>query len=109
PGYKTVLVAPLVGAGGLARASCTQPTPRGPITTEWRLDSGTATLSVKIPVNSTAIVRLPACDGTSVREGDHPADSAPGVRFLRLEEGAALYSVGSGHYTFRWRPADDAA
>lgn len=103
-GYKTALVAPLVGAGGLAHVRCTQRTPRGTLASEWDLAPGAATLTVEIPVNTTAIVRLPACDGTGVLEGAQAADAAPGVSFLRLEDGAALYSVGSGTYAFSWAP-----
>ena len=33
-------------------------------------------------------------------EGDGPASGAPGVKFLRLEAGAAVFEVGSGTYVF---------
>jgi len=36
-----------------------------------------------------------------VTESGHPASSARGVKFLRIEPGAAIYEVASGAYTFR--------
>jgi hypothetical protein len=33
-------------------------------------------------------------------EGDRPAKNAPGVKFLRRESGAAIFSMGSGEYSF---------
>lgn len=105
PGYKTALIAPLVGRGNLTRAACTQYTPYGRLATEWAVASGGATLTVEIPVNTLATVCLPGTDGVGVLEGLIPAASAPGVRFLRIENGAALYEVGSGAYAFSWMPA----
>jgi hypothetical protein len=57
---------------------------------------------VEIPVNTTAEVWLPASNGATVYEGVVPAQSASGVQFLRTENGATVWSVGSGSYAFSW-------
>ncbi len=36
-------------------------------------------------------------------EGGRPAAGAPGVKFLRMEPGAAVFEVGSGTYSFEAR------
>jgi alpha-L-rhamnosidase len=53
-----------------------------------------------VPPNSTATVYVPAKDADSVRESGKPAGSAQGIKFLRAENGALLYQVGSGSYSF---------
>ncbi len=108
PGYKAVRIAPLLAFGGLAQARCTQETAFGPLAAEWSVSPGTARLAVEIPVNTSAIVHLPGCDGVGVSEGVVPVATAPGVRFLGTEDGAALYAVGSGAYVFTWTPGLEA-
>ena len=108
PGYKTARIAPLLAGGGLTQARCSQETPFGHLSAEWSVSAGTARLAVEIPVNTSATVRLPGCDGTGVSEGAVPAATAPGVQFLGTESGAALYAVGSGSYAFTWTPGLEA-
>ena len=51
-------------------------------------------------VASGATVYVPAGDIASVTEGGVPAKDAPGVRFLRMEDGCAVFEVGAGEYAF---------
>ena len=53
-----------------------------------------------VPVNTVAEVHVPADTRHAVSEGGRPADKAKGVRFLRMEDGAAVFQVGSGTYDF---------
>ena len=57
-------------------------------------------MEVTIPINTTATLHVPARDGAAVTESGKPAAQAQGVRFLRMENGAAVYALGSGHYQF---------
>jgi alpha-L-rhamnosidase len=41
-----------------------------------------------------------------VTESGKPADKAEGVKFLRMENNAAVYAVGSGSYQFQSILAD---
>ena len=100
PGYKTSRIAPLIGYGGLTNASCFQQTPFGRLATEWNVTASNIVLSVEIPVNTTAIVYVPEASGTTVFEGAVPAATAPGVQYLGMTNGAAMYQVGSGSYSF---------
>jgi alpha-L-rhamnosidase len=65
----------------------------GPIASRWERTAGRVNFRVSIPANTTAVVWLPA--GT---QGD--VLNAAGARFLRLENGRALYEIGSGAYDF---------
>jgi len=46
-------------------------------------------------------VYVPAKDAAGVTESGKPAAQAKGVKFLRMENGAAVYEVGSGTYRFQ--------
>ena len=53
-----------------------------------------------MPGNTKAIVHLPANSEKSVTEGGKQASSATGVKFLRMEDGRAVFEIGSGDYSF---------
>ena len=57
-------------------------------------------LNVTIPANTTATVYVPAGDIESVTESGQPAAKAETVSFLRMEDGKAVFAVGSGDYRF---------
>lgn len=66
-GYKTFRVKPLIG-GGLTHAQASTRTPYGTATSSWTLHAdNTVTLSVTVPVGTTAQVVMP--DGTSYQVG----------------------------------------
>jgi alpha-L-rhamnosidase len=106
PGYQRFTIRPRPG-GGLTWAKGSYESIRGRIGSDWRLEDGRLTLSVEVPVNTTATVYVPADDANAVTEGGKEAARAPGVQFVRAESGAAVYKVGSGRYTFQstYRPA----
>ena len=58
-------------------------------------------MEVAIPINTTATVCVPAKDAAGVTESGEPAAEAAGVKFLRMENSAAVYEVGSGFYRFQ--------
>jgi len=74
----------------------------------WKKDGRMLTMDVTVPANTTATVHVPAQDPNSVTEsGARIVDAkAPalsnveGVKFLRVENGSAVYSVSSGVYRF---------
>jgi alpha-L-rhamnosidase len=55
---------------------------------------------VTIPANTRASVYVPAKNAERVTEGGVPASRAAGVRFVTMEDGAAVFNVGSGTYRF---------
>jgi alpha-L-rhamnosidase len=110
PGYKTIVIRPAVPApegdertAALSWANTSFDSPYGWIESHWRLDGPALTLKVAIPPNTTAEVHVPARGKKNVTEGGRVADQAPGVKFRRMERGAAVYAVGSGRYTFESR------
>ncbi|MCU1262691.1 MAG: alpha-L-rhamnosidase, partial [Bryobacterales bacterium] len=72
----------------------------GLIRSEWKREGGNFELDVTVPPNTTATVYVPARDAGAVTESGRAASLSPGVSFLRMDSGAALFDVPSGTYKF---------
>ncbi|WP_243842820.1 family 78 glycoside hydrolase catalytic domain [Mumia sp. ZJ430] len=99
PGYRKVLVAPEPG-DGIDHAAFSVQTRYGKVRSAWKKVAGGLDLEVSVPENATAEVRVPTESRWAVTEGGAAAESAEGVRFVRFEDGHAVYEVGSGDYAF---------
>ena len=100
PGYKRSRIAPLVGHNGITQARCTLRTPYGLLVSEWKQANGTLTLAITIPANTSTEIVIPAATAESVREGNAPAASAPGVQAASFNNGKLTLRTGSGRYEF---------
>ncbi len=98
-GFKRVVIAPRPGPG-FRWAKSRYQSVRGPIATDWRVEGDRITLGVTVPANTTATIRVPTVQPDAVTESGTFAEKATGVKLLRAEKDAAVYQVGSGHYTF---------
>jgi alpha-L-rhamnosidase len=101
-GFDKILIAPQP-CGDLTWATSEYKSCRGLIKSSWKKDNSLFTLKVTIPVGATATVFIPAKDAASVSEGSKPASTAEGIKFLRMERGAAVFAIGSGSYEFSSR------
>ena len=109
PGWKKFIIKPAV-VGDLTWVKAHYDSPYGRIVSNWKLEGEKLTMDVTIPPNSTATIYVPvaskpsedgpAKDAASVTESGKPATKAVGVKFLRMENNAAVYAVGSGTYHF---------
>ena len=99
PGFKKIIIKPAI-VGDLTWVKCRYDSVHGRIVSDWKRETGNVLLDVTIPINTTATVYVPAKDAAGVTESGKPAAKADGVNFRRMENGAAVYEVGSGHYRF---------
>jgi len=99
PGYRRILIHPRPG-GGLTWAEASYNSIRGLIAVSWKFKDNDLQLDVTIPANTAATVYIPAGSEADVAEGGGPAARSQGVKFLRMESGAAVYEIGSGKYSF---------
>jgi alpha-L-rhamnosidase len=99
-GFDQIIIRPQVPKG-LDWVRCHHDSVRGRIVSNWQRDGAILTMEVSIPVNTTATIHVPAKDRTGVTESGKATDLAEGVNFLRMEDSAAVYSVGSGIYRFK--------
>ncbi|MCF7731317.1 MAG: glycoside hydrolase family 78 protein [Akkermansiaceae bacterium] len=104
PGFKQIIIRPRPG-GNLTTASGRFRSIHGAITNSWSLKNGNFALTTTIPANTSATVHVPAKNAAGVMESGKPAATADGVKFLRMDDGAAVFAVGSGHYRFSSRSA----
>ncbi len=102
PGFRNVVIRPRP-VGDLEWVDGSYGSLHGPVAVRWERGDNRFTLHAAVPANTTATIYLPAEEGHTVDEGGRPADESPGVRFLRHEDGAAVYAVESGSYTFTAR------
>jgi alpha-L-rhamnosidase len=70
---------------------------RGETACRWRREGNQLRIEVRVPVNATARIYVPAASREDVT-GD-------GARFLRAEPGRMVYQAGSGTYRFSARAA----
>ncbi|GAB3934830.1 family 78 glycoside hydrolase catalytic domain [Larkinella terrae] len=104
-GFKSLVMRP-VPSGDLNRVSSTFASAYGTVASEWTLSGQQFRWKITVPGNTTALVSVPAQNLASVREGSQPAEEANGVTFLRMEDGRAIFQVGSGSYDFTSTPTD---
>jgi alpha-L-rhamnosidase len=102
--YKKILIRPQPDAQ-LTHASGKIESMHGEIASSWSTHAGGFVLNVAIPTNTTAEIHVPATDGDSVMESGQIASNSPGVTFLRMESGAAVFDVVSGRYRFSTGPS----
>jgi len=100
PGFKKFIIKPNV-LGDLHWVESSYDSVHGHIIGNWRRRDGQIVMEVTIPGNTTATVFVPAKELALVTESGRPADSVAGVKFLRLENNAAIYAVDSGTYQFQ--------
>jgi alpha-L-rhamnosidase len=100
PGFKNTIIKPAI-VGDVTWVKSHHDSPYGRIVSHWKRDGEKLTMDVTVPPNSTATIFVPAKDAASVTESGKPASEVEGVKFLRMENGTAVYAVGSGSYQFQ--------
>jgi len=100
PGFKHIIIKPEM-MPEVTWAKGHYDSIHGRIGNNWKLETGRLTMEITIPHNTTATVFVPAKDADAVTESGKPASKVEGIKFLRMENGAAVYAVGSGTYRFQ--------
>ena len=99
PGYKSIRIQPVPGAG-LTWANTSYNSTRGLISTAWTNVGNVFNLNVVIPPNTTAQIFVPTTNAAVITESGLPAAASPGVTYAGVSNGAAVYNAGSGRYFF---------
>ena len=98
-GFTKILIDPQPG-GGLTSAQGCYDAVSGPISNAWTEATGTFNLAVTIPPNTTAQIEVPTTNASAITEGGIVAATAPGVTYVGVSNGTAIFTVGSGSYLF---------
>jgi len=99
PGYKHVLIQPQPG-GGLTFANASVEGMYGHVASGWKIADGKLTLTIEVPPNSIATVRLPKAKLEQTTEGQKPLTGRTDMLGARQAGDAVLVDVGSGRYIF---------
>ncbi|RIE05103.1 hypothetical protein D3H35_02945 [Cohnella faecalis] len=100
PGFGRSVIRPRP-LGGLVSTRCEYDSIRGIIATDWTLRDGEFELELTVPANTTALVYVPADEGTTVLEDDRPASQSVGVSAVGREGDCETFLVVSGSYRFK--------
>ena len=101
PGYRHVLVQPRPG-GGFTRVKASHQTPYGRVGSAWTIQDGRFQLTVEVPPNTRATVRLPNASLASVTEGGQALARGNGIAGWRQDGDAVAVETGSGQYQFSY-------
>lgn len=99
PGYKHILIQPQPG-GGLTYAKGSVESMYGRLATDWRIADGKFILTVEVPPNTTATVRLPKARIEQTTESQKPVTGRADLLGARQASDAVLVETGSGTYVF---------
>ena len=99
-GFKRIKIKPAV-VGDLTWVKCSYESNYGKIVSNWTREDAKITMDVVIPPNTSAQIFVPAKDATSVTESGKAIETSENIKFLRMENGAAVYGVHSGTYRFQ--------
>jgi alpha-L-rhamnosidase len=99
PGYRHILIQPRPG-GKTTSVKARHDTPFGTVASAWTLDGGRFELTVQVPPNTRATIRLPRATLAAVTESGTPLDSAKDVLARRQDNADVVIEVGSGEYRF---------
>jgi|HubBroStandDraft_1064217.scaffolds.fasta_scaffold01665_7 alpha-L-rhamnosidase len=100
PGYKHFIVHPRLG-GNLTSAKGVYDSVRGRIAIDWKIEGVSFSLDLLVPPNTSATIYLPTADSSKIQESGREVREVAGARFVRGENGSAIFEVGSGHFHFR--------
>ncbi|HEY2677624.1 MAG TPA: family 78 glycoside hydrolase catalytic domain [Steroidobacteraceae bacterium] len=101
PAYKHVLIQVQPG-GGFTQAHSAHDTPYGRVSTDWLIRGGRLRLSVTVPSNAGATLRLPGVQSPVLGEGAKTVSVGDGIKSVNQQEGDTVIEVGSGHYVFSY-------
>ncbi len=101
-GFKRIVMRP-EAVGDLQFVKGSHRSPYGLITSDWQRQGGVFRWNITVPVNTIATVYVPAKSAESVTESGKPAMQGQGVKLVGMEQGRAVFSVGSGSYNFESR------
>lgn len=99
PGFQNVIIKPYVPKN-LDWVKASVNTVKGRVSSEWHQSAGGFKLKIAVPFGSEAKVYIPAKDVDEIAEGDISVKEAPEILFLKIEDGYAVFKVGSGEYNF---------
>lgn len=98
-GFKQIILKPSF-VKQLSFVNASYASPYGTIKSHWQQTATTFHWDITIPPNTKALMYVPATDKNKVMENGKKATDVEGVNFKKMEDGKAIFEVGSGSYLF---------
>jgi alpha-L-rhamnosidase len=99
PSYKKIIMKPYP-AGDLKFAEASYLSMYGLIKSNWKTGEGKFYWDIVIPANTTATIYIPAEKESDVTESGNTTSGMEGIKFIKFEDGRAVYEISSGSYHF---------
>ncbi|NRD23060.1 family 78 glycoside hydrolase catalytic domain [Winogradskyella litoriviva] len=104
-GMQSMIIKP-APVGDLTFANTAYISLYGNVVVNWTKKDDKATFHIKVPVNTTAKIYLPATDKENVTEGNQLAENSEGISYIGTEKNDAvgnyvIFNVASGIYDFK--------
>ncbi|HEX6224151.1 MAG TPA: family 78 glycoside hydrolase catalytic domain [Chryseolinea sp.] len=99
PGYRNIIFKPQP-AGDVTFAVFENETPNGIAAINWKKNDNSFKVDIQVPVGSSADVYVPASKAENVTESGKKIKNDGVIRFEKMENGYAVFRVGSGKYSF---------
>ncbi len=99
PGYKHFIIKPYLD-DRLTYARAAYHSVYGKIKSHWEINATQLKLHVTIPVNTTAVIELPAKNITDITEGRIPVSELNEIIVKGITDGRVILYLGSGTYDF---------
>lgn len=100
PGFKHIIMRP-VPVEGLTYVNASHCSGYGQIVSKWSKDEGEFNWTISVPPNTSATVYVPAKDDGHILVDGKPHQSTKHMRFLRMDDGYAVFAADNGSYQFR--------
>ncbi|MDN5286932.1 MAG: alpha-L-rhamnosidase [Mucilaginibacter sp.] len=97
--FQNILIRPEL-VGNISEVKTSYLSPYGLISNEWKKTVHSFYMHTQIPVNTTAIIYLPASKNSLISEDGKSVLNRNNLKLLGFEKGKALIQVGSGRYSF---------
>ncbi|TAG13035.1 MAG: alpha-rhamnosidase [Sphingobacteriia bacterium] len=99
PGFKKIIMKPDL-SDKLSYVKASHNSLYGNIVSEWKLVNKNFSWNIEVPVNTTALVYMPAENEGRVMVNGKAYSKVAGIQFIKMEHGRAIFEVGSGKYAF---------
>jgi alpha-L-rhamnosidase len=99
PGFKKIIIKPQP-VNEITWAKGNYKSVHGIINSDWTKENNSFKLNVTIPVNTMAEIWLPAVETNVITENGKSIKDPGDIKLLRYEKGYAVFSMGSGSYSF---------
>ena len=102
PGFKHFILQPTPDpTGQMTFAKGHYDSMYGRIESGWRVENKSLIYSATVPANATATLYLPTISEKTITESGKAVNAVIGVKFVKYENGKAVFELQSGKYEFK--------